>query len=278
MDLRTAFRQGAKLLEEGGIASPRLTAEVLLAHATGKDRTYFLTHPEEEITELAWIHYGRYLHQRLGRMPTQYITKKQEFWGRELRVEPGVLIPRPETEHLIETVLAECPAAKKIIDIGVGSGAIAVTLALELKTVVVATDISAEALRIASFNVETYKAPVYLVQCDLASAIADQSMELFVSNPPYVAEMERAAIEPEVKNWEPSQALFGGADGLAIYPRLIDEAKRVLRPGGKFMAEIGIHQKEAIQAMLIGGWTGIHFVNDLAGIPRIAVASKPGDV
>ena len=274
MDLRTAFRQGAKLLEDAGIDSPRLTAEVLLTHATGKNRTYFLAHPEELITELAWIHYGRYLHQRLERMPTQYITRKQEFWGRAFRVERGVLIPRPETEHMIETVLAECPSAEGIVDVGVGSGAIAVTLALELKTAVVATDISPDALRIACFNVETYKAPVSLIQCDLASALADKSMELFISNPPYVPEKDKSAMEPEVTNWEPSQALFAGVDGLAIYPRLISEAMRVLRPAGMFMAEIGIHQKEAITAMLTGDWTGVHFVNDLAGIPRIAVAVK----
>ncbi len=274
MDLRTALKQGAKLLEDGGIASPRLTAEVLLLHATGKDRSYFLAHPESELTELSWIHYGRYLHQRLKRMPTQYITKKQEFWGREFRVEPGVLIPRPETEHLIETVLAECPAAKRIVDVGVGSGAIAVTLALELNTAVVATDISADALQIARSNVEAYKAAVSLIHCDLASAIADQSMELLVSNPPYVPELDRSGIEPEVKDWEPMQALFAGADGLAIYPRLFADARRILQPGGMFMAEIGIHQMEAVSIMLAAGWTGVHFVNDLAGIPRLAVATR----
>ena len=274
MDLRTALKQGAKLLEDGGIASPRLTAEVLLAHATGKDRSYFLAYPESDLTELSWIHYGRYLHQRLKRMPTQYITKKQEFWGRGFRVEPGVLIPRPETEHLIEAVLAECPAAKRIVEVGVGSGAIAVTLALELKTVVVATDISADALRIARSNVEAYSASVSLIQCDLASAIADQSMELLVSNPPYVPERDRSGIEPEVKDWEPAQALFAGVDGLAIYPKLIADAKRILQPGGMFMAEIGIHQMESVSLMLAAGWTGVHFVNDLAGIPRLAVATR----
>ena len=139
MDLRTAITQGNLLLQQGSIPVPRLTAEVLLAHAIGKDRSYFYAHPEEELSELGWIHYGRYLHQRLQRMPTQYITKKQEFWGREFRVTPDVLIPRQETEHIIETVLAECPGAHQIADIGVGSGAIAVTLALELKTDVIAT-------------------------------------------------------------------------------------------------------------------------------------------
>ena len=277
MDLRTALQQGAKLLEDGGIAGPRLTAEVLLGHAIGQDRTYLWAHPEDELSELGWIHYGRYLHQRLKRMPTQYITKKQEFWGREFRVEPGVLIPRPETEHLIETVLTECPTVRRIVDVGVGSGAIAVTLALELKRTVVATDISAEALHIAQCNIEALGATVSLIHCDLAEAIANQSVDLLVSNPPYVPERDKAVIEPEVKDWEPRQALFAGVDGLSIYPRLIAEAARILVPGGMFIAEIGIHQMEAVK-MLLTGWTGVHFVNDLAGIPRVAVAARPSHV
>ena len=277
MDLGTALQQGAKLLEEGRIDAPRLTAEVLLGHAIGKDRTYLWAHSGDELSELGWIHYGRYLHQRLERMPTQYITKKQEFFGREFRVQPGVLIPRPETEHLIETVLTECPTARRIVDVGVGSGAIAVTLALELKRTVAATDISAEALHIAQFNVIALGAAVSLIHCNLAEAIANRSMDLLVSNPPYVPERDKADIEPEVKDWEPVQALFAGVDGLSIYPRLIAEAKRVLLPGGMFMAEIGIHQMEAMK-MLLDGWTGVHFVKDLAGIPRVAVATQACDV
>ncbi len=274
MDLRTAITQGNLLLQQGGISVPRLTAEVLLAHAIGKDRSYFYAHPEEELSELGWIHYGRYLHQRLQRMPTQYITKQQEFWGRQFRVTPDVLIPRPETEHLIETVLTESPGARQIADIGVGSGAIAVTLALELKTDVIATDISRAALAVAASNARTLGTSVKLVNCDLCSALRTASLDLIVSNPPYVPEMDRAQLEPEVREWEPQQALFAGQDGLGLYPRLILDAHRVLKPAGLFVAEMGLHQNDALLAMLSSGWDHVHTIADLAGIPRVVSARR----
>src|SRR5271155_4238341 len=147
MDLRTALLQGQKLLEEARITAPRLTAEVLLAHAIGCPRSWLYAHSDEELREVWWIHYGRYLHQRLSGMPTQYITGAQEFYGRDFKVTPAVLIPRPETEHLIETALLQ--ASETILDIGTGSGAIAVTLALETEARVTATDVSSAALRVA---------------------------------------------------------------------------------------------------------------------------------
>src|SRR5579871_2641346 len=133
MTIQTALMQGTKLLEDDSISAPRLTAEVLLAQALVRDRTYLYAHPEEELTDVALIHYGRYLHQRLNGKPTQYITGRQEFYGREFRVTPDVLIPRPETEHLVEACLARIRPADRILDAGTGSGAIAVTLALETK-------------------------------------------------------------------------------------------------------------------------------------------------
>src|SRR5579863_1812922 len=144
MDVRTALLQGQKLLEDGGVSVPRLTAEVLLMRATGHDRACLYAHGDDELIEVWWIHYGRYLHQRIQGQPTQYITGRQEFYGREFRVTPDVLIPRPETEHLIEAALARSP--NTILDIGTGSGAIGVTLALETKARVVATDVSPAAL------------------------------------------------------------------------------------------------------------------------------------
>ena len=274
MDLRTAITQGNLLLQQGGISVPRLTAEVLLAHAIGKDRSYFYAHPEEELSELGWIHYGRYLHQRLQRMPTQYITKQQEFWSHVFRVTPDVLIPRPETEHLIETVLTESPGAQQIADIGVGSGAIAVTLALELKANVIATDISTAALSVAASNAQKHGASVKLVNCDLCSALRTASLDLIASNPPYVPESGRAQLEPEVREWEPQQALFAGEDGLGLYPRLILDAHRVLKPGGLFVAEMGLDQSDALLAMLSSGWDQVHTIADLAGIPRVVSARR----
>ena len=160
MTVRTALLQGQQLLETANVGEPRLTAEVLLMRATGKERAWLYAHGNDELIELWWIHYGRYLHQRIEGQPTQYITGRQEFYGREFRVTPDVLIPRPETEHLIEAALATANAARNILDIGTGSGAIAVTLALETKARVVACDISSAALRIAQQNARTLGAQV----------------------------------------------------------------------------------------------------------------------
>src|ERR1700722_1167707 len=131
MTLKTALLQGTQLLEEAAVPVPRLTAEVLLCHALRQERVYLYAHPEQELREVEWIHYGRYLHERLQGKPTQYITKRQEFYGREFRVTPDVLIPRPETEHVVEMALQAVPGARRILDIGTGSGALAVTLQLE---------------------------------------------------------------------------------------------------------------------------------------------------
>src|SRR3954469_6114219 len=165
MTARTALLQGTALLEEAGIAVPQLTAEVLLAHALRRERVYLFAHPEHELAEVEWLHYGRYLHERLRGKPTQYITKKQEFYGREFRVTPDVLIPRPETELLVETILGR--ARGLTIDIGTGSGAIAVTLALETGAPVVATDLSDQALIVARHNAVALGAPVQFIETDL---------------------------------------------------------------------------------------------------------------
>src|SRR5947208_5919403 len=137
MTVQTALLQGTTLLEEAGIAVPRLTAEVLLAHALRRERVYLFAHPEHELAEVEWIHYGRYLHERLKGKPTQHITGRQEFYGREFRVTPDVLIPRPETEHVVEAALQL--GGRTAVDIGTGSGAIAITLALETTMRVIAT-------------------------------------------------------------------------------------------------------------------------------------------
>src|SRR3954451_18039582 len=133
MTVQTALLQGTDLLEEAGIAVPRLTSEVLLAHALRRERVYLFAHPEHVLADLEWLHYGRYLHERLKGKPTQYITGRQEFYGRDFRVTKDVLIPRPETEHLIEAALEVGRSARTVVDIGTGSGAIAVTLELELR-------------------------------------------------------------------------------------------------------------------------------------------------
>lgn len=251
---------------------PRLTAEVLLAHAVGRDRVWLFAHDDEELREVWWIHYGRYLHQRLQGKPTQYITGRQEFYGREFRVNPSVLIPRPETELLIETALAH--SATRILDIGTGSGAIAATLALETGATVTATDISAEALLTAKVNAARLGSTVEWVHCDLGSAFADESFDLVVSNPPYVAESERPALSPEVRDYEPSLALFAGPEGLDVYGRLIPDARRLLRPAGCLLLEAGAGNARTVAGMM-DGWDGVQVLPDLAGHPRVVAARRP---
>ena len=270
MTVRTALSQGQQLLEDAKISEARLTAEVLLMRATGHDRAWLYAHGNDELIEVWWIHYGRYLHRRIKGEPTQYITGRQEFYGREFRVTPDVLIPRPETEHLIEAALTR--SAETILDIGTGSGVIGVTLALETKALVAATDVSLAALSTAQQNARSLCAQVSLVACDLGAAFANGSFDLVVSNPPYIRGRDRASLQPEVRDHEPALALFGGEDGLAIYHRLIPEAARLLRPGGWLMMELG--DAVAVREMC-SDWTGVEILNDLAGIPRVIIARRP---
>lgn len=270
LTVQTALLQGQKLLEDGGISAPRLTAEVLLAYSTGHPRSWLFAHSDEELKEVWWIHYGRYLHQRLEGKPTQYITGTQEFYGRDFRVSPAVLIPRPETEHLIEAALQK--RFEMALDVGTGSGAIAITLALETKARVVAGDISYAALAIAKQNAQSLGANVDLIQCDV-SAFRPATFDLIVSNPPYIAETDRATLQREVRDHEPSLALFGGVDGLSIYRRLIPEAEKLLKPGGRLILELGYNSLDSVRGMLACNWRDIEVLHDLAQIPRVVSAS-----
>ena len=274
MTIQTALLQGTKLFEDDSIAAPRLTAEVLLCHALNREREYLYAHPEEELTEVAWIHYGRYLHQRLQGKPTQYITGRQEFYGREFRVTPDVLIPRPETEHLVEATLARVRPGDKVLDVGTGSGAIAISIALETSAQVYATDISTAALRIASENARKLDAPVTFIAADLISCFADATFDLVASNPPYVPKTDHPALQREVRDYEPEVALFGGPSGLEIYERLIPEARRVLRPGGWLLLELGYNSLDPVRGMLGPGWSEITVQADLAGLPRVLAAKR----
>jgi release factor glutamine methyltransferase len=270
--LQTALVQGHKLLEGAGISAPRLTAEVLLAHSIGVPRSWLFAHSDEELREVWWIHYGRYLHQRLEGVPTQYITGFQEFFGRDFRVNPTVLIPRPETEHLIETAL-KC-GAERAVDIGTGSGAIAVTLALETSARVVATDIAE--VSVAKENALRLGARVDFLRCDLGSCLRGRSFDLVVSNPPYIPETDRATLQREVRDHEPATALFAGPDGLSIYRRLIPDAARLLKPGGALVVELGAGSLQPVREMFGDNWRDIEVVPDLAGIPRVLKARLDG--
>jgi len=273
MTVRTALLQGTRLLEAGAISVPRLTAEVLLAHALQCERVWLVAHGDEELSELGWIHFGRYLHERLQGKPTQYITKKQEFYGRDFRVTPAVLIPRPETEHLVETALRRGAGARRVADIGTGSSAIGVTLALEWDVAVTLTEISFEALGVARENAQKLNARANFVCCDLGSALGGE-FDVIVSNPPYIPFAEGEGLAREVRDYEPHVALFGGEQGTEIYMRLIADAARLLRPGGLLAMELGYRGLDSVRAMLGADWRDIEVTHDLAGWPRVLSAIR----
>lgn len=276
MTLHTALLQGTKLLEDEAISAPRLTAEVLLTHALRRERSYLYAHPEEELTELAWIHYGRYLHERMQGKPTQYITGHQEFYGRDFRVTRDVLIPRPETEHLVEGAIARIKPGDLVLDVGTGSGAIAVSLALETRAQVFGTDISTAALRIAQSNAQNLAAQVRFVACDLAASFRDRSIDVLVSNPPYVPKTDEPGLQREVRDYEPPVALYGGPTGIEIYERLIADAARVLKPSGWLLMELGYNSLDAVRSMLAPDWSDVMVLPDLTGFPRV-LAARAGE-
>jgi release factor glutamine methyltransferase len=271
MTVHTALLQGVQLLENAGIAVPRLTAEVLLGHAMRVPREYFYAHPEQDLREVEWLHYGRYLHERLGGKPTQYITHRQEFYSRDFRVTPDVLIPRPETEHVVEVALDLARGSRRVLDIGTGSGALAVTLSLELDAETWATDISPAAAMVAAANAARLQAGVRVLVCDLMDAIAPAAMDLIVSNPPYVPLAHREGLQREVRDFEPHVALFAGQTGFELYDRIVADAPRVLRPGGWLILELGFTSLDHVLGLL-AGWSALHVVPDLAGIPRVIAA------
>jgi len=273
MTVGTAVLQGTRLLEEAAVDSPRLTAEVLLCYAMRVERAWLYAHPERELSEVEWLHYGRYLHERLQGKPTQYITGRQEFYGREFRVTPDALIPRHETEHVVEAVLHMSLKPRRLLDVGTGSGALAVTLALETGAQAWATDLSPAAVAVAAANAGRLGAAVAFVACDLMAAIAGGTMDLVVSNPPYVPAGQRHGLQKEVRDWEPHLALFGGETGFELYDRIIEEAPRVLRPGGWLVMELGFGCVEIVAALL-SGWHNVRVDPDLAGIPRVIAARR----
>jgi release factor glutamine methyltransferase len=276
MTLKTALLQGIALLEDAAVPVPRLTAEVLLSYALRRERVYLFAHPEQELREVEWLHYGRYLHERIKGRPTQYVTGRQEFYGREFRVTPDVLIPRPETEHVVEVALSVVPKvvpknAVRLLDAGTGSGALAVTLQLETGATAFATDISAVAVAVAARNSATLGAVVHFTVCDLMQAFSDHSIDLIVSNPPYVPLKHREGLQREVRDWEPHIALFAGENGYEIYDRIVADAPRVLRPGGWLVMELGFGCADHV-ASLLSSWRDSRIEPDLAGIPRVITA------
>jgi release factor glutamine methyltransferase len=263
----------------------RRDAELLLLRVVGRDRAWLLTHAEAELTAEQLMQYEAWIARRARREPVQYIIGEQEFYGLMMRVTPDVLIPRPETEHLVEALIHSSEQARRgprvtadmrvnICDVGTGSGAIAVALAHALPLArVTALDISAAALDVARGNAQWHGVAerMRFLESDLLGAVRGERFFAVVANPPYVAEGE--VLEAQVREYEPRGALYAGPTGLEVYERLIPHAWAVLEPQGWLLLEIGQGQRDAV-ARLLQDWDEVEFVADLQGIPRVAIARR----
>jgi len=290
MQLRQVLQAGLAQLLEQHVPSPQLAAELLLMHVLGRDRGYLYSHPEVELSPDAAERYFGFIRERATGKPTQYITGHQEFWGLDFEVTPDVLIPRPETEHVVETVLGSAgvsPAPRgaglSIVDVGTGSGCIALALASELPDAkVFATDVSAAALAVARRNAERLAMTerVQFLEGDLLAPFLDgdrpalPGFDFVVSNPPYVARDELDRVQREVREFEPRIAWGGLERGDEIYRRLIPQALAVLKPAGYLVVEIGYNAAERVRALLGSEWTSVEILPDLAGIPRVVGARR----
>jgi len=278
MQLKQALSDAVARLTAADVGSPRMNAEVLLMFALSCDRAYLYAHPERELTADETARYDEALAERARGVPSQYITGHQEFWGLDLIVTPMVLIPRPETEHLVEATLelARAMERPRIVDVGTGSGCIVLALASDLpEAELQAVDISAEALEIARSNAArlALDGRVVFRQTNLLEGISPESFDFVVSNPPYVGESEADKVQREVRKFEPHLAVFGGPQGLDVYRRLIPQAREVLRPGGYLLMEMGFSQERAIRELL-ADWAEVRSVSDLQGIPRVMAGRK----
>jgi release factor glutamine methyltransferase len=296
--IRHALRSAITILAGAGVPDAPFTAELLLMHSLNCDRTWLYAHSDAPLNDLASDRYSSLIARRAEREPTQHLTGHQEFWGLDFEVNRDVLIPRPETEHVVEIALqrlgvseADSPQrtqAHRIADVGTGSGCIAVALALELPAArILATDISAAALAVAARNASRHNVAdrIQFAQCDLldllpgeaARSLREVGFDLIVSNPPYIGTLEAASLAREVREHEPGAALFGGETGTELYAPLLAAAARHLDPGGYLVLELGHDSSQHVASLLDSAqWTQVAITADLAGIARVASAQRAG--
>jgi release factor glutamine methyltransferase len=281
MQIKSAIEWAYETFVAHDVPSPRLNAELLMMFTLGCNRAYLYAHPEHELTSAEEDQYREAIAERARGCPTQYITGHQEFWGLDLLVSPAVLIPRPETEHVVETVLelikeysVEHPDKLRLVDVGTGSGCIALALASELPQAEVhACDVSDEALEIARINAARLGLDrrVHFRRSDLLAAYRDDKFDFVISNPPYVGQLEADSVQRQVREFEPRIAVFSGQEGMDIYRRLLPQAREILKPRGWFVAEIGFSAEARVRELL-AGWQAVQAIADLRGIPRVIAA------
>lgn len=280
ISIAEALRWAAEELAQNGVADARREAGALLSHVIGKDRTFLISHAEDLISENEEQLFKEVLKRRAVGEPAQYITGTQDFFGRAFRVTPAVLIPRPETELLVEAALELMPANARICDVGTGSGCIAITLVCEKEdTHAVAIDVSAAALEVARANASdlSVRHKIQFVASDCFTALNPETdrFDLIVSNPPYVSAGLLSGLQREVRDHEPLVALTPGDDGLSVIRRLLDESPSFLRENGHLIMEIGFDQGEAVQQLIEEKiWALKEIRPDLQCIPRIVLLQK----
>jgi release factor glutamine methyltransferase len=297
-DVRSALGEAIAQLERENVPSAALAAELLLMHTLGQDRAWLYAHPEQDLDAAAREQFFSLIARRASGVPTQHLTGHQEFWGLDFEVTADVLIPRPETEHVIEVAIerlggrSDARSSRRkgqfcIADVGTGSGCIAIALAQEFPNAqIIATDISAAALEVARRNATRHSVTsrIDFIECNLLDALRHQSpvpnhqsshLDLIASNPPYIGRQEAATLPREVREHEPAVALFGGETGMEIYASLIAQAAMLLKPGGILVVELGHNSAEHVSRLLgAPAWASVAIANDLAGIPRVASAQR----
>ena len=272
------LNEAAQILSHAGVPGARREAGSLLSFVTGRDRTFLIAHAEDELDACDVDRFHPVVARRAAGEPLQYITGVQDFFGREFHVTPDVLIPRPETELLVEAALDVSRAAKFFCDVGTGSGCIALTLLCELNEArAVALDKSAAALEVAKLNAQKLSVAerAEFVVSDCFDSLDRREFDLIMSNPPYVSAAALAGLQREVRDHEPLVALSPGPDGLSIIRRLLREAPPFLKPNGHLIMEIGFDQGEAVQELIDANvWELLEIRPDLQSIPRIVVLRK----
>lgn len=267
-------------LRAAGVPEPDADTQVLAAHALGTSRTGVFAAARDVMPAAAAARFEALLARRVQREPVAYLTGEREFWSLPLAVDQRVLIPRPDTEVLVEAALRRCSAAATVLDCGTGSGAVALALATELPDARVwASDRSTAALAVARANGARHAPRVRFVAGDLLASFRDEVFDLLVSNPPYLRADEIVGLEPEVRDFEPRQALAGGPDGLDALRVLVADGARVLRPGGWLLLEVGAGQAETVVGFLElrEPYTDTLVERDYAGIPRVVGARRRRD-
>ncbi len=273
-----AVREGAKRLKQCGIENADYDSYALLSEINGMDRTYYLMNGSKLLTRVEQERFFDYIERRSGHEPLQHILGRTFFYGHEFKVSPDVLIPRPDTEVLVEQVLKVCTDGMTVVDMCTGSGCILLSVALERKlSKGIGVDISEKALAVAKANQEAL-APenVTLIQSDLfenaGKYLMEQSVDIVVSNPPYICTEVIDSLSEEVRLHDPVLALDGHEDGLYFYRKITKQAKGFLKPGGRLFYEIGYDQSAAVEALLCKeGYTQVSTVKDLAGLDRVVM-------